>query len=610
MITVTEYKGQKVGVFGLGKAGEAAVTALAAGGAKVFKWDDSFEFPLPMREGVRGRGDNKAVSHREYPVYIKEFARALRKNMTEAEKKFWKAISNKKTGYKFRKQFVVDSRYIADFVCLEKRLIIEIDGGQHSENIDDTRRTSYLESQNFRVIRFWNNEILENLEGCYDILVKELLNDTPHPNPPPQGWREYSEAPRESEEDLEALHGERGIFKIPPSEWDWARLKAVILSPGVPLTHPKPHPVAELAKQHNVPIIGEVELLFRSQPEATYIGITGTNGKSTTTALIAHILKESGVNCEVGGNLGVPALALEPLVKGGVYVLEMSSYQLDLMRTVKFNVAVLLNITPDHLDRHGDMAGYIAAKKHIFDRQEADDVAVVEEGVNVEWCLVNGVAKLVKISVQKELDEGVYVKDGIIIDTATIHQTPFAIHQITSLTGKHNWQNAAAAYAACRAVGIAPEKIYEAMRSFGGLRHRLQLVATINGVCFINDSKATNADATRNALAPYKNIRWIIGGKAKAGGIASLEKYFQNVAHAFLIGEAAEEFAKTLEGKVPYTHCGTLDVAVMKATEMAKSGDVVLLSPACASFDQFKSFEHRGDVFCELVEKLANGMVI
>ncbi len=391
--------------------------------------------------------------------------------------------------------------------------------------------------------------------------------------------------------------------------WDWQNLKAMVLSPGVPLTHPKPHEVVTLAHKHNVPIIGEVELLFRTQPEATYIGITGTNGKSTTTTLIGHILQQSGVRCEVGGNLGTPALALEPLGNGGVYVIEMSSYQLDLLKTVRFNVAVLLNITPDHLDRHGDMEGYIAAKKHIFDRQTADDVAVVEVGIR-NCALGIGEAKIIEISADKELVEGVYVKDSVLYDKLTLMpnaQSPMPLASITSLTGKHNWQNAAAAYAACCAVGVAPEKIYAAMQNFAGLRHRLQLVATINGVRFINDSKATNADATQNALAPYKNIYWILGGKQKAGGIESLEAYFPNIAHAFLIGEASEEFAKTLEGKVPYTRCGTLDVAVAGAAKMAKNRDVVLLSPACASFDQFKSFEHRGDVFCELVEKINAG---
>lgn len=383
--------------------------------------------------------------------------------------------------------------------------------------------------------------------------------------------------------------------------WDWKQLKALVLSPGIPLTHPKPHPVVELAREYNVPIVGEVELLYRACPEATYIGITGTNGKSTTTTLIGHILQEAGVECQVGGNLGTPALALQPLGKSGVFVLEMSSYQLDLLHTTQFNVAILLNITPDHLDRHGDIAGYIAAKQHIFERMTADDVAIVEEAVSGQLSVVS---KLVKISAEKELADGVYVKDGVLYDTATIHNSPFTIHHITSLTGRHNWQNAAAAYAATKAIGVSSEKIYAAMQNFAGLRHRLQLVSTINGVKFINDSKATNADATANALAPYQNIYWILGGKQKAGGIESLTPYFSHIKHAFLIGEAANEFAKTLEGKVAYTHCGTLEVAVKKAAEMAKSGEIVLLSPACASFDQFKSFEHRGDVFCELVSNL------
>ena len=485
MITVTEYKNQKVGVFGLGKAGEAAVAALTRGGAEVCAWDDR----LSSASHLAGEGR---------------------------------------------------------------------DVGSVSSNNQNTPHNNMF---------------------------------TPHPNPPPQGGREI----------LEPVQGGKE-FKIPFSEWEWSELKALVLSPGVPLTHPKPHPVVELANKHNVPIIGEVELLFRAQPQAIYVGITGTNGKSTTTTLIGHILKESGVTCEVGGNLGTPALALAPLGKGGVYVLEMSSYQLDLMKSVRFNVAVLLNITPDHIDRHGDMAGYIAAKKHIFERQTAGDVAVVEKVVSSQLPVAS---KLVEISADLELENGVYVKDGILHDG----KIKFDISNIISLTGKHNWQNAAAAYAACRDVGVAPEKIYSAMQSFAGLRHRMQNVRTINGVRFVNDSKATNADATSNALAAYDNIYWIAGGKPKEGGISSLGEYFPKIAHAFLIGEAATEFAKTLEGKVAYTDCGTLDVAVAKAAKQSsevggQGAGVVLLSPACASFDQFKSFEHRGDIFCELVEKI------
>ena len=402
------------------------------------------------------------------------------------------------------------------------------------------------------------------------------------------------------------------------SSWPWTELAALILSPGVPLTHPKPHEVVEWAQKYKVPIIGDIELLYTACPSAKYVAITGTNGKSTTTTLIGHILKTAGLKVEVGGNLGTAALSLNPLGADGIYVLELSSYQLDLLKTTRFNVAVFLNVTPDHLDRHGDMQGYIKAKMHIFDRQTPDDVAVIAvedeytKSIARDW---TGKAKLVKVTAQREL-EGKY-----------------NLEPISTLTGKHNWQNAAVAYATARACGVAPDVIYKAMQSFTGLRHRLQLVATIDGVRFINDSKATNADATANALAPYRSIYWILGGKSKAGGIESLGEYFSHVAHAFLIGAAEDEFAKTLEGKVPYTRCGTLDVAVRKAAEMAfaaaplpspppQAGEgascslsrdsgggsgrdpVVLLSPACASFDQFKSFEERGDVFCNLVASL------
>jgi UDP-N-acetylmuramoylalanine--D-glutamate ligase len=405
---------------------------------------------------------------------------------------------------------------------------------------------------------------------------------------------------------------------LPIDQWPWQELSALVLSPGVPLTHPKPHAVVELANRHNCPIIGDVELLCRACPDARTIAITGTNGKSTTTTLIGHILREAGLKTEIGGNLGTPALALEPLGKDGIYVLELSSYQLDLLQTARFNVAVFLNVTPDHLDRHGDMAGYIAAKMHIFDRQQPDDVAVIAvddvymQGIR-DWAWGIGGRRVVEVSNQHALPAGVYVHKGMLHDNSPLMphaQSPMSLTQITSLTGRHNWQNAAAAYAAARACGIAPDVIYSAMQSFPGLRHRLQLVATINGVRFINDSKATNADAVSHALAPYETIYWIAGGKAKAGGIESLSRYFPTIKHAFLIGAAENEFAQTLEGKVPYTRSHTLESAVTQAAEHAfadgKKNAVVLLSPACASFDQFKSFEQRGDVFCDLVSALSH----
>jgi UDP-N-acetylmuramoylalanine--D-glutamate ligase len=403
---------------------------------------------------------------------------------------------------------------------------------------------------------------------------------------------------------------------IPYQDWPWETLSALVIAPGVPLTHPTPHAVVLLAQEHNVRVLGDIELLYRAQPDATYLGITGTNGKSTTTTLIGHIFHASGKRAEVGGNLGTAALLLAPLSQGETYILETSSYQLDLLQTARFNIAILLNVTPDHLDRHGDMKGYIAAKKHIFDRQQASDVAIIaidDEHTKALYDAGVGEGKMIPVSTQYELAEGVFVKDGMLYDHLPFvpHALyPMPLQPIASLTGRHNWQNAAVAYAAARAAGIEPEVIYAALKSFAGLRHRLQLVDTIKGVRFINDSKATNADAVSHALAPYRNIYWIAGGKAKSGGIESLAHLFPHIKRAYLIGEAEDMFAQTLEGTLTYQRCGTLQAALNQAAADAFSEGlrdaVVLLSPACASFDQFTSFEHRGDVFCELVEGIAD----
>jgi UDP-N-acetylmuramoylalanine--D-glutamate ligase len=394
----------------------------------------------------------------------------------------------------------------------------------------------------------------------------------------------------------------------PVREWPWESIKVLVLSPGIPLTHPKPHMVVELANEHRRPIIGDIELLFRACPKAHYIGITGTNGKSTTTTLIGHILKTAGIKTEIGGNLGTAALALKQLEAGGVYVIETSSYQLDLLASVRFRVAAFMNMTPDHLDRHGDMEGYLKAKMHIFDRQGADDTAVIAVDDDYTKHIAaelkkHHAQKLVEVSASHKLP-GIYVEDGILHDG----KCAFDLTHIATLTGRHNWQNAAVAYGVARACGIGPDTIYDAMKTFGGLRHRLQLVATIRGVRFINDSKATNADATSNALAPYERIYWIAGGKAKEGGIEALAPYFGNIKHVFLMGAATEDFAQTLaKHNVPFTCCGTLDKAVEAAAKESslesKPGAVVLLSPACASFDQWKNFEERGDAFCQMVEQ-------
>ena len=372
------------------------------------------------------------------------------------------------------------------------------------------------------------------------------------------------------------------------SEWEWSEIDALIMSPGIPLTHPEPHAAVVYAKQHNVRIIGEVELLAEAQPDATYIGITGTNGKSTTTALIAHILQQAGRDIEVGGNLGVPALALEPLGADGVYVIEMSSYQLDLCDKTHFNIACLLNLSPDHLDRHGDMAGYIAAKARIFQNQTFDDFAIV--GID------DPDSKKTSESLQVQHVVRVSVDDDLLLD----------LSGCDALQGTHNRQNAYVAYHACKALGVEDTTIQAAMQDFGGLAHRMNRVLERDGVLYINDSKATNADSAAKALDTYDTIYWIVGGIAKAGGIAPLVEYFPKVRKAYVIGQDADIFAETLQAQgVAHEICDVLDVATQYAMRDAtQQGDVVLLSPAAASFDQFPSFEHRGDAFVDAIAEV------
>lgn len=415
--------------------------------------------------------------------------------------------------------------------------------------------------------------------------------------------------------------GEGNIRLLELVQWPWKELDTLVLSPGVPLTYPQPHAAVNFAREAGVRIVGDIELLCEAQPHARKIAITGTNGKSTTTSLIGHILAQAGVSVEVGGNLGTPALSLSPLGSGeSCYVLELSSYQLDLVHTSRFNTSMLLNVTPDHIDRHGNLAGYVEAKAHIFDRQTKQDAALISLDDDYSRSVFASLkpatsAHVYGISTLNELRQGVYVdKEGMLHDRMSGQQAAYVdLHSITNLTGRHNWQNAAFAYAACKLFGLAPSVIEKGLRSFPGLRHRLQLVCTLHGIRFINDSKATNADATSNALAPYNTIYWIVGGKPKEGGITTLQPYFPNVVHAFLIGEAESAFAHTLNGQVSYTRCGTLANAFKAAAEMAmadrKQGAVVLLSPACASFDQWKSFEERGDAFCVMAERLLDNVI-
>jgi UDP-N-acetylmuramoylalanine--D-glutamate ligase len=411
------------------------------------------------------------------------------------------------------------------------------------------------------------------------------------------------------------LAAAEGIAIAEPAGLDWRRMAALVMSPGIPHTHPKPHPAAAAARRAKVPLVGDIELLVRSAPAARYVAVTGTNGKSTTTALIGHILKESGREVAVGGNLGTPVLSFAPLGKDGIYVLEMSSYQLELTQSLACEVAVLLNVTPDHLERHGGMAGYIAAKERIFANQRPTQSAVV--GMDDEICrgIVGKLRRekrqaVVPISGERAIEAGIYVADGVMTDASGARATRVMdMRKASRLPGRHNWQNAAAAFAAARRVGIAADAAAAGIESFPGLAHRQELIATIDGVRYVNDSKATNADAAARALVCYDAIYWIAGGVPKAGGIEPLRPLFPRIRRAFLIGEAAESFAKTLGDAVPHRHSGDLATAVTEAREAARSqrveGAVVLLSPACASFDQFANFEARGEAFRTLVLDLA-----
>ena len=399
----------------------------------------------------------------------------------------------------------------------------------------------------------------------------------------------------------------------PFTTWDWQQIEALVLSPGVPLTHPAPHAVVLAAQAAGVPIISDITLLQQANPHARFIGITGTNGKSTTTALTHHILQACGIDAAVGGNLGQAALSLP--MRRDVYVLELSSYQCDLLNGVRFHAAGLLNLTPDHLDRHGDMAGYLAAKMHLFAHQEPEDTAVIT--IDDTWCATAATTlekgrHVIRIS-GSNADCAMHTVDGILHDSAFNTTFSAPIHAIPALKGAHNWQNAAMAYALCRTQGLAGDAIITAMHSFGGLAHRMQRVGQVGHVLCVNDSKATNAESTQKALEAYKDssIHLILGGKAKAGGIETLQPWFHTIAHAYLIGDASNLFAATLEGNVPYTLCHTLERATQAAyanasQQHAQDNPVILLSPACASFDQWAHFEQRGDAFVTYVQALTS----
>ncbi|MGE0212068.1 MAG: UDP-N-acetylmuramoyl-L-alanine--D-glutamate ligase [Parvibaculaceae bacterium] len=398
-------------------------------------------------------------------------------------------------------------------------------------------------------------------------------------------------------------------------EVDFSTLDALMLSPGVPLTHPSPHWTVQRATAAGIEIIGDTEVFCREieGSGARLVAITGTNGKSTTTALTGHVLRSAGLDAETGGNIGTAVFLLSAPHAGRVYVLEMSSYQIDLTPSLKPDAGVLLNLAPDHLDRHGTMEHYAEVKARLFARQTASDTAVI--GIDDKWSAaiagdVRGQARLVPVSVQRSLEDGVSASGGVLEDRRGGRViASIDLKGMRALRGRHNWQNACAAYAAASALGMTAEAIAAGMTTFPGLAHRMEEVGRLGPILFVNDSKATNADAAARALSSFDPIYWILGGRAKSDGIDALAPYFPRIARAYLVGEAATSFARVLDGKAKWSDCGTIERAVAAAAKDAEAESrkdaVVLLSPACASFDQYPNFEVRGEVFCEAVKALA-----
>ncbi len=399
---------------------------------------------------------------------------------------------------------------------------------------------------------------------------------------------------------------------------DWALFDTLVLAPGVPLTHPRPHRMVELARATDTRVVGDIELFARAVAAAPdhlkpkVIGITGTNGKSTTTALIGHILAASGRDAQVGGNIGTPALALAPFHSGAVYVLELSSFQLETTNTLKPDVSVLLNITPDHIDRHGSFDAYAAAKARLFKRQGAGDTAVIAVDDDASRKIASALKAgkgptVVPVSASRALSEGVHAVGGILFDALDGAAREVAdLRTARVLMGRHNWQNAAAAYAAARTLDVEPRRAVQALQNFPGLPHRMEEIARVGPVTFINDSKATNAASARQALGAFENVFWIAGGRAKgASGVDDMFPLMPRVAKAYLIGEAAETFAAQLKGRAVVEISRNLKAAVAAAARDAAASSrpdpVVLLAPACASFDQFADYAARGDAFRDLV---------
>jgi UDP-N-acetylmuramoylalanine--D-glutamate ligase len=416
-------------------------------------------------------------------------------------------------------------------------------------------------------------------------------------------------------EEARAEASKLGAEVAPWEKWPWPQVKTLVLSPGVALTNPAPHAIVIHARGHEAEIIGDIEVFARTLAgtKAPVIAVTGTNGKSTTTALIGHILQSCGFDAQVGGNIGKPALDLAPPSAKTVYVLEVSSYQIDLSPSLAPDVAVLTNLTPDHIDRHGTMENYASVKSRLLEHAKRDGHIVV--GVDDAYSAAiytrlaaSGPPEAVAVSAGKVLGRGIFAIDGKLYDGCNGQAAQVCdLNAATHLPGAHNWQNAALAYAAVRRLVKDSRAVANAITRFAGLAHRIEDVGRIGKVRFVNDSKATNADAAARALACFSDIYWIAGGRPKEGGIAPLKSFFPRIRKAYLIGEAAQDFSATL-GKVPNVQSGTLDRALSAAYEDARASaatdPVVLLSPACASFDQFKDYEQRGDAFRAAVKAM------
>ncbi|WP_417741737.1 UDP-N-acetylmuramoyl-L-alanine--D-glutamate ligase [Salipiger sp.] len=393
----------------------------------------------------------------------------------------------------------------------------------------------------------------------------------------------------------------------------------LVVSPGIPHLYPAPNPVIAAAWEAGVPVDNDIGLFFRSfgsgdwamfdQPPKV-VAVTGSNGKSTTSALIHHILLSAGRASQLAGNIGRGVLDIEPPEEGGVVVLELSSYQTELARALTPDVAVFTNLSPDHLDRHGGLGGYFAAKRRLFAEGGPDRCVVgvdEPEGRYLANQLAEGAVddRLLRVSAGRKLSGpgwDIFARKGFLTEWRKGRQVAsIDLRQVRGLPGAHNHQNACAAYAAARALGLAPRVIEAAFHSFEGLPHRSQIVAEAGGVAYVNDSKATNVDAALKALQAFPRIRWICGGLMKEGGLDALAPGFANVAKAYVIGREAAGFALALSG-VEAEVCGDMDTAVARAMADAEPGETVLLAPAAASFDQYDNFEQRGDDFAARVK--------